>query len=135
MLIWVTIQIFTETASVSNVKKVKIWLFSEIAKCISNTELGQNQAFSEAASVTNAELGQNWAIFLNRIHFKCGLGSKSVFLLNRIRYKCGMGSKLDHLPIPHPSEMRKWVKIGLFTETASVTNAELGQNSISILSQ
>ena len=81
MLIWVTIQIFTETASVSNVKKVKIRLFSETAKSISNTELGQNQAFSETASVTNAELGQNWAIFLNRIHLKCGLGSKSGFLL------------------------------------------------------
>ena len=64
MLIWVTIQIFTETASVSNVKKVKIRLFSETAKSISNTEMGQN-----------------WAIFLNRIHFKCGLGSKSGFLL------------------------------------------------------
>ena len=70
MLIWVTIQIFTETASVSNVKKVKIRLFSETEKSISNTELGQNQAFSEAASVTNAELGQTWAIFVNRILFR-----------------------------------------------------------------
>jgi len=61
MLIWVTIQIFTEIASVEN------------------AELGQNQTFSETASVTNAELGQNWAIFLNRIHFKCGLGSNRAF--------------------------------------------------------
>ena len=67
--------------------------------------------FDGTAFILNTESDQNWSFCWNRIRFECGIGSISGYFL-----------KL------HPVQMRNWVKIGLFTKTASVLNADLGQN-------
>ena len=67
--------------------------------------------FDGTAFILNTESDQNWSFCWNRIRFECGIGSISSYFL-----------KL------HPVQMRNWVKIGLFTETAYVLNAGLSKN-------
>ena len=101
------IGIFAETASVLNavlgyfLKPYPFWMRNWV-------KIG---LFSETASGSNADSGRNWAIYWNRIRFESGIGSKLGYLL-----------KL------YPFSMRNSVKIGLFSETVSGSNADWSQN-------